>query len=122
MTTTANTIFSADDITRALWDAPAANCPPDGAVLAFPGTGRRAWPGERHLDGVEWCHDCRADGFGFIRARMLAGAERVAVSVDNRGSVTLTAADPDPAGLVGRCIGHCITGREAQQLRKRLSI
>ena len=113
-------IVTADTITNVLWGAPASHCPPNRAVLAFPGTSRKAWPGE--IEGVEWCHDCRADGFGFIRARMLAGSERVVVTIDDKGWAVLRAADSDPADLVGECIGQVISGREARQLRDAIGI
>ncbi len=104
--------MTADDITRALWDAPAAHCPPDGARLAFPDTDRAAFPGE--TAGVAWCHDCRADGLGFIRAAMLAGSEPVEVIDSGENIITFRASD-----LVIRVLGAGVSGREAAQLRAR---
>ena len=110
-------IMTTDAITTALWGAPASHCPPDGAVLAYPGTDRKAWPGETD-ESVAWCHDCRADGLGFVRARMLDGSERVSVTFD-----THRAALGEQGPLVGptddlihRVIGRVITGREFRAL------
>jgi hypothetical protein len=112
---------TADAITRALWATAAAHCPPDGAVLAIPGRdGRKVWPGEHAEAGVEWCHDCTLDGFGFIRARMLSGSE--CVTVEDDGQVAWFRCDSDDADLVQRVIGKGVSGRERDSLLAALSI
>ena len=99
---------TADAITTALWNAAAEHCPPDGARLAYPGTDKPAWPGDG--EGVEWCHDCRQDGLGFVRAAMLDGSEPVEVIfTDNKA--TFRGSD-----LVIRCLGKGVSGREYRAL------
>lgn len=109
------TITTADAITRALWGAPAAQCPPDGAVLAVPGTSGDRWMHGDDTAGVEWCHDCRRDGFGFIRAKMLDGSELVALN--DLGNVILF----DGSDLAIRCLGKGVSGREGATLRAAIS-
>jgi hypothetical protein len=105
---------TADAITTALWGVPASRCPSDGAVLAFPGrNGRKAWPGETD-ERIVWCHDCTADGFGFVPASMLTGHESVEVTFDGNRA-TLRGCD-----LFTRCVGEVLTGREACALREAL--
>jgi hypothetical protein len=109
-----NTDTTAAALAAALWCATVEQCPPDGAVLATPGVnGHKVWPGEMASDpAAVWCHDCRADGFGFIPARMLTGSERISLRYDGDNTVHFDTDDD----VASRVFGPGVTGRKCRAI------